>query len=173
MVLFPPVEQAPDEVRALLAPLRNDLSVAIYNHQNAFSVGAIIRVAHSFLVKEIFIIGDEPYYPKASMGMHRYETIHVLADVDAFLGAVADRPLWSVEKDAATQSLFEITQYPPNVVLAFGSERAGLPSSIVEASHNIVGIPMFGVNHSFPVSVAVGMVLCDWARHRYAPGTVL
>ncbi len=30
----------------------------------------------------------------------------------------------------------------------------------------MVGIPMYGVNHSFPVAVAAGIVLSDWARRR-------
>jgi len=172
VALFPPIEESPEAVRAMLEPLRNDLSVAIYNHQNPFSVGAIIRVAHSFLVREIFIIGQEPYYEKASMGMHRFECIRVMPDVDSFLDAIKGRPLWSVEKDDATRSLYAKGSYPRDIVFAFGSERAGLPPSLIEKSNEVLGIPMFGVNHSFPVSVASGMVLCDWARRRYEAGTI-
>ena len=69
MALVPSLDLPPEEVRSLLSPLRNPFSVAIYNCQNAFSVGAIIRVAHSFLVREIVVIGDAPWYEKASMGM--------------------------------------------------------------------------------------------------------
>jgi tRNA G18 (ribose-2'-O)-methylase SpoU len=173
VALVPPLEQDPDEVRRLLAPLRNDLSVAVYNHQNAFSVGAIIRVAHSFLVREILVVGTEPYYAKAAMGMHRYETIRVVPDAEAFLEAIAARPLWAVEKDHATIGLFDVCAYPRDVVLAFGSERAGLPESILSRAEQVIGIPMYGVNHSYPVAVAAGMVLCDWARRRYAPGAMV
>jgi tRNA G18 (ribose-2'-O)-methylase SpoU len=59
------------------------------------------------------------------------------------------------------------------VVLVFGSERAGLPRGVLERSDAVVGIPMYGVNHSFPVAVAAGMVLFDWGRRRYAPGTTI
>lgn len=156
-----------------MAPLRNDLSIAIYNHQNPFSIGAIVRVAHSFLVREILILGNEPYYEKASMGMHRYETIRVCANEETLLQIVGSRPLWAVEKDHATCSLFGIASYPRDVVFLFGSERAGLPDSVLSRADQVVGIPMFGVNHSYPVSVAAGMVLCDWARRRYAPGTIV
>src|SRR5262249_15637431 len=48
MALVPSLDLPPEEVRSLLEPLRNRFSVAIYNCQNAFAVGAIIRVAHSF-----------------------------------------------------------------------------------------------------------------------------
>jgi tRNA G18 (ribose-2'-O)-methylase SpoU len=172
VALFPPLDQDPDEVRRLLAPLRNDLSIAIFQHGNPFSVGGIIRVAHSFLVREILIIGRQPWYEKASMGMHRYESIRVVAHEQEFLQCVGSRPLWAVEKDRANLSLFAIEQYPRDVVLLFGSERGGLPESLLQRAERIVGIPMYGVNHSFPVVVAAGMVLCDWARRRYQPGSV-
>lgn len=167
MALVPPLGYSPEQVRALLEPLRNDFSVAVWNCQNAFAVGAIIRVAHSFLPREIVIIGDAPYYPKASMGMHKYEHLVTVPDDDAFFARVAGRPIWSVEKDHATIGLFDVEAYPRDVVLVFGSERAGLPEKILQRSERVVGIPMFGVNHSYPVSVAAGMVLCDWARRRY------
>jgi tRNA G18 (ribose-2'-O)-methylase SpoU len=165
---IPPLGYPPEEVRALLAPLRNDLSIAIHAAQNAFAVGAIIRVAHSFLVREIIVVGDAPYYEKASMGMHHYETIVRVADDEAFFAHVGERPLWSVEKDHATIGLYDVEAYPRDVVFVVGSERAGLPQRVIDRSQAVVGIPMYGVNHSFPVAVAAGMVLSDWARRRHA-----
>ena len=55
--------------------VRNDFTIALHAADNAFAVGAMIRVAHSFLAREIVLIGDAPYYEKASMGMEKYETI--------------------------------------------------------------------------------------------------
>jgi tRNA G18 (ribose-2'-O)-methylase SpoU len=173
MALVPPLDLPPEEVRSLLEPLRNRLSVAVYNCQNAFSIGAIIRVAHSFLVKEILIIGPAPWYEKASMGMQRYENVVPLADDDAFFDHAAGRPIWSVEKDHATVGLYDVASYPDDVILVMGSERAGLPVPILRRSDAVVGIPMYGVNHSFPVAVAAGIVLSDWARRRYASGTTI
>jgi tRNA G18 (ribose-2'-O)-methylase SpoU len=173
MALVPKIDLPPDEVRDLLSPFRNRLSIAVYNCQNAFSVGAIIRVAHSFLVREIIIIGDGPWYEKASMGMQRYEQVVSVADPEAFFAHAAGRPVWSVERDHATVSLYGIAAYPPDVVLVFGSERAGLPVDIIDRSASVVGIPMYGVNHSFPVAVAAGIVLSDWARRHYAAGATI
>ena len=173
VALFPPLDHDPDEVRELLAPLRNDVSIALHSHANPFSVGGIIRVAHSFLVREILIVGAEPWYQKASMGMHRYEDIRVLANDAALLEHMRGRPVWAIEKDHARRSIFDVQEYPRDVVLLFGSERAGLPKELVEAADDVIGIPMYGVNHSYPVSVTVGMVLLDWARRRYRPGTVV
>lgn len=173
MGLFPPLGATPDEVRALLAPLRNDFSVALYAADNAFAVGAVIRVAHSFLAREIIIVGDAPYYEKASMGMEKYESIIRVADDDAFLAHVGERPLWAVEKDHATTSLYAVPSFPRDVVLLFGSERFGVPEPLVRRAASVVGIPIYGVNHSLPLAVAAGIVMNEWARRKYAHGVVV
>ncbi|RYE94389.1 MAG: TrmH family RNA methyltransferase, partial [Myxococcales bacterium] len=80
MPLDPPLDASPDAIRDALAPLRNGLSVAVVAAGNPFAVGAIIRVAHSFLVRETLLIGTEPHYDKASMGLHHLETIVRLPD---------------------------------------------------------------------------------------------
>lgn len=167
MAMVPPLGYSPEEVRALLSPLRNDFGVAVWNFQNPFSIGGIIRVAHSFLPREIVIIGEAPYYEKASMGMHKYEHLVTVPDEEAFLDHVKGRPLWSVEKDHATVGLWDVEAFPRDVMFVFGSERAGLPRSIVERSDAVVGVPMFGVNHSYPVTVAAGIVMSEWARRKY------
>lgn len=170
MALVPPIDESPEAVRALLAPLRNDFSVAVHSCGNAFAVGAIIRVAHSFLAREIVIVGQEPHYEKASMGMEKYETVVRLADDEAFFAWAAGRPVWAVEKDHARRSLYDVEGFPRGVVLVFGSERAGLSPEFVARAHEVVGIPMYGVNHSFPVAVAAGIVMSEWARRRYMGG---
>ena len=173
MALVPPLQYTHEEVRALLRPLRNRVSIAVYAAQNAFAVGAIIRVAHSFLVREILVVGEAPFYEKASMGMQHFEEVVVLPDDAAFFEHARGRPLWAVEKDHATLSLYDVPFYPADVVLVFGSERTGLPASVLERAETVVGITMYGVNHSLPLAVAAGIVMSDWARRRYAPGTTI
>jgi len=173
MGLTPPLGAAPDEVRALLAPLRNDFTIALHAADNAFAVGAIIRVAHSFLAREIVIIGDAPYYEKASMGMEKYETVLRVADDEAFLAHVGERPLWAVEKDHATTSIHAVREFPRDVVLLFGSERFGIPESLVKRASVVVGIPIYGVNHSLPLAIAAGIVMNEWARRRYESGAIV
>lgn len=161
----PPFEMSIDEQRDLLEPLRVDMSIAVIRAKNPFNVGAIIRVAHSFLVREIFLVGTEPYYERASMGMQRYENIVECPDEEAFLEAVQGRPIISVERDHADTTLWQVA-YPRDVVLLFGSENDGVPEVLLKASQTVIAIPMYGVNHSYPVAIAAGMVLCEWARRR-------
>ena len=166
MALFPPLDASPEDVRTLLAPLRNDFSIALYAAENPFAIGAIIRVAHSFLAREIVIVGDASFYEKASMGMEKYESVVRVRDDDALYAHVGSRPLWGVEKDHATTSLYTPSAIPKDVVLLFGSERAGLPNSVIARCEGILGIPIYGVNHSLPLAIAAGIVMSEMARRR-------
>lgn len=172
MALVPPIDATPDEVKALLAPVRHDFSVAVIAAGNAFAVGAIVRVAHNFLAKEIVLVGSEPHYEKASMGMEKYETLVHVADESAFLSHVGTRPLWVLEKEAARRPLTGDFTFPPGVVLCFGSERFGVPRSIVERADEVLAIETFGVNNSLPVAIAAGITMYEWTRRRYAGGAV-
>lgn len=159
-----------DVIRAELAALRTDMSIAVVRAKNPFNVGAIIRVAHSFLVREIFLIGTEPYYEKAAMGMQKYETIVECPDEASFLERVKGRPIVGVERDHATAPLWN-TPLPKDLVFLFGSEDFGIPESLLTECRSVAAIPMYGINHSFPLTVAVGITLAEWARRRDPQGT--
>jgi tRNA G18 (ribose-2'-O)-methylase SpoU len=170
MALFPPLDADAGTVREALRPLRNDFTVALHTAENAFAVGAVIRVAHSFLAREIVLIGDAPYYEKASMGMEKYEEIARVPSDEAFLERVRGRPLWAFEKDAATTSITAVEAFPRDVVMLFGSERFGVPRALLARADVVLGIPIYGVNHSLPLAIAAGIAMHEWARRRYAPG---
>lgn len=172
MALPFPLDADVDEVKEALRPLRNDLTIALHTAENAFAIGAIIRVAHSFLVREIVLIGSDPHYEKASMGMEKYETIVRVPDDDAFFEHIGERPLWAFEKDAATKSIYAIDTFPRDVVLLFGSERFGIPKPLLQRASETIAIPIYGINHSLPLAIAAGIVMNEWARRHYAPGSI-
>lgn len=160
---IPPFGLSLDEIKEELGKLRNDFSIAVVRAKNPFNIGAIIRVAHSYLVREIFLIGVEPFYERAAMGMQKYETIVDCPDEADFLERVKGRPLIGVERDHATTSLWEAPM-PKGLVFLFGSEDDGIPGVLIERCDTVLAIPMYGINHSFPVAVTSGMVMCEWSR---------
>jgi tRNA G18 (ribose-2'-O)-methylase SpoU len=166
------ITETPEAIREALGPLRSDFSIALVAAGNAFAIGAVIRVAHSFLAREVFVIGEGDWYAKASMGMHKYERIVRLPDVGALRGATAGRPLWVVEKDYARRSVTSPKEFPRDVVFVLGSERFGIPKEIADSADEVVGIPIYGVNHSLPVAVAAGIVMHEWARRHFTDGAV-
>jgi tRNA G18 (ribose-2'-O)-methylase SpoU len=170
-VKVPAFELPLDEVRRSLEALRRPLRIAVLRSHNAFNVGAIIRVAHSFLVKEILLVGDEPFYQRAAMGMQRYENLVYLPDEAALVGWARDRalPLVVFEREHARVDLWS-SPMPDACVLVFGSEAAGVPQAVIDAADEVFAIPMYGINNSFPITVAAGIAMAEWTRqHWVAP----
>jgi len=160
------------DVKASLEPLRRPLSVAILRAGNPFNVGAIIRVAHSFLVKHVVLVGDEPFYQRAAMGMQRYENLVYLPDEKSLMVWSRERnlPLVVFEREHARIDLWH-AELPEECLMVFGSESTGVPDDLVAAADLVVGIPMYGINNSFPVTVAAGIAMAEWTRrHFVAPG---
>ncbi|MGB8330872.1 MAG: TrmH family RNA methyltransferase [Polyangiales bacterium] len=171
MAQVPPFEMPRSEIRRELDRIRHPFRIAIDRAKNPFNIGSIIRTAHSFLVKEILLIGTEPWYERAAMGMQRYENIVELPTERTFLDA-AEKEGWHLvafEKDHAQVGLWE-AELPEDAVLIFGNEDDGCSRGILEAAEQVVAIPMFGINHSYPISVAAGIAMAEWARRHYENG---
>jgi tRNA G18 (ribose-2'-O)-methylase SpoU len=157
-----------DEVKASLEPLRRPLHIAILRARNPFNVGAIIRVAHSFLVQNIVLVGDEPFYQRAAMGMQRYENLVFLPDEASLVAWARERnlPMLVFEREHARVDLWH-ADLPEECLMIFGSESTGVPDSLIETASVVVGIPMYGINNSFPVTVAAGIAMAEWTRRHY------
>jgi tRNA G18 (ribose-2'-O)-methylase SpoU len=164
----PSFDMSLDEVKASLEPLRRPLRVAILRAGNPFNVGAIIRVAHSFLVQDIVLVGDERFYQRAAMGMQRYENLVYLSDEAALLAWARERdlPMLVFEREHARVDLWH-ADLPEQCLMVFGSESTGVPESLIDQANVVVGIPMYGINNSFPVTVAAGIAMAEWTRRHY------
>jgi len=169
-----PLDYSTQVVREELDRLRHPLRVAVVRSKNPFNVGAIIRTAHSFLVREIVLIGDAPYYERASMGMEKYENIVSIPTEEHFLDRCR-RQGWKLvvfEKEHARVGLWE-AELPEQTIMLFGNEDFGVSRSLLDAAHTVVGVPMFGINHSYPVSVVAGIAMAEWTRRYYRGGRLV
>lgn len=170
----PPIPMSRTEIRAELDRIRHPFRVAVMRAKNAFNIGAIIRTAHSFLAREIILVGADPWYERAAMGMQRYENIVEIADEETFLALAKSNgwPLVVFEKDAAQKGLWDAA-LPDDCVLVFGNEDVGVSNDVIAAADEVVGIPMYGINHSYPVAISAGIAMAEWARRRYEKGRVV
>jgi tRNA G18 (ribose-2'-O)-methylase SpoU len=169
-VKVPPFELPLDEIRRSLQTIRRPLRVAVLRARNPFNVGAIIRVAHSFLVEELLLVGDEPFYERAAMGMEKYENVVCLPSDASLIAYARERslPLVVFEREHARVDLWR-ADLPPACLMVFGSETTGVPPEVVAAADLVVAIPMYGINNSFPVTVAAGIAMAEWTRRHYGP----
>jgi len=163
------------EVRAELDRLRHPFRIAVDRAKNPFNIGAIIRTAHSFLATEIILIGTEPWYQRAAMGMQRYEHIEEVPSTSAFLELAEQQGyhLVAFEKDAPEVVGLWECDLPEDAVMVFGNEDRGVSPRILAAAKQVVSIPMYGINHSYPIAIAAGMAMAEWARRRYAQGRLV
>ena len=171
MAKVPPLRMPRDEVKRELDRLRHPFRVAVDRAKNPFNIGAIVRTAHSFLAKEIILVGTDPWYERAAMGMQRYEHIREVASTGEFveLAQAEGWPIVAFEKDDANVGLWE-AELPDDAVLVFGNEDRGVSRKVLAAAAEVVGIPMYGINHSYPISIAAGIAMAEWARRRHQGG---
>ncbi len=166
----PPFGMPLDAIQRELARIRHPFRVAIRRSKNPFNVGAVIRTAHSFLAKEIVLIGDADWYRRAAMGMQRYERMVEVPSEEAFVAHARERGwfLSALEKDHDAPVGLWDAQLPEDAVIVIGNEEDGVGPEILAAADEVVAIPMFGINHSYPMTVAAGIAMAEWARRRYA-----
>jgi tRNA G18 (ribose-2'-O)-methylase SpoU len=167
-VKVPPFELPLAEIRDSLQPLRRPLRIAVLRARNPFNVGAIIRVAHSFLVQEVVLVGHESYYERAAMGMDRYENLVEIPSDAALIAWARERslPIVAFEREHARVDLWR-APLPEACLMVFGSETEGVSEEILAAADTVVGIPMYGINNSFPVTVAAGIAMAEWTRRHF------
>lgn len=161
-------EEFPKEyIRLALKDIRNPFEIAVYGIGNHFNLATIIRTAHNFLVKKIYILDSEGFYEKGTMGNHRFEDIYELP-LNTFIeiSKIEKRNLVAFEKRPGFRTTdIRDYQYPDNPILVFGSEKVGMPDSIIEyvgGWDNVVSIPGFGVNNDLNVGVAASIAMFDW-----------
>lgn len=170
MAIVPPFDLTLEEMRRELDRIRHPFRVAIRRSKNPFNVGAVIRTAHSFLARELILIGDERWYRRGSMGMQRYENVVNVESEAAFVALARERGwfLSCLEKDHERPVGLWSARMPEACVFVIGNEEEGVGEVLLEAADEVVSIPMFGINHSYPMTVAAGIVMAEWARRRYA-----
>lgn len=149
------------QLREQLAPKRFPVRVAVYGTENYFNLGAIVRVAHGFLCKELIAIDCPAYYRKAAMGCNKWEEVKNVS-IDEFLETYTTNIVAFERRDSIeSTSLYEY-RYPDMPTLVFGSEKFGVPDRILDAAHAIVSIPMYGLINDMNLANAVSIAIYDW-----------
>lgn len=152
-------------VRDALKDVRKPFEVAVYGIGNYFNVSTIIRTAHNFLCRKIYIIDGEGFYEKGTMGNHRFEDIEKIT-LEEFIQKTHGRNIVPFEKRPGQTTLdIRTYEYPENPILLFGSEKNGLHEDLIELAggwDSVVSIPGYGVNNDLNVGVAASIAMFDW-----------
>lgn len=155
------------EVKDTLNECRHPIDIAVFDSSNYFNLGAIIRTAHNFLVRNIYQVDNtDGYYPKATMGARNWENVIPMAS-EEFFKTFSDRSMIACERrfGLETETLYTFS-WPDNPIVMFGGEKMGLSDQALATAKNIVSVPVFGILHDYNVATCAGIILYDWS-HKY------
>lgn len=161
-----------EEVCEVLNQTRQPVSIAVFGSGNEFNIGGMIRTGHNFLVRDIHLVEVEWFYEKGALSTLKYEKRNLKRwpTISKFIEGTQGRNIVAFEKrhDLDTEDI-RTYRYPSNPILFFGSEKTGVPNSILDICHSVVSIPVLGLNNDFNVTVSCGIALYDWLRKLNQP----
>ena len=141
-----------------------EIYILLNNVRSAFNVGSMFRTSDAIGVKKIFLSGFSPYPPnvrleKTALGALDYVDWEYNQDIFFILNKLKKEniPIYSVEQ-TQNSLLYTDIEYPQKICIAMGNEISGVEKEILQASQEIIEIPMYGKKNSLNVSVAFGII---------------
>ncbi|HEX5929392.1 MAG TPA: RNA methyltransferase [Solirubrobacterales bacterium] len=145
----------PVDVAAVLADPGPAPVVLLEQPKNMGNIGACIRVAAGAGAAAVLTTGEnDPWYPDAvrgAAGLHFALPVAAVASLPP-----SDRPLLAIDPEGEEMSAARL---PDRAVLAFGTERHGLGSELLERADARVAIPMRAGVSSLNLATSVAIAL--------------
>ena len=144
--------------------------VALHEPQDPGNLGTILRTSDAAGVSGVVLIGDsvDPWHPaalRAAMGA-TFALPIAACGAEAFIAWTTSRGLPVVGTSDQAVTDYATHRYDDRFVLLMGSERQGLPFSLIEAAEVMVRIPMAGRADSLNLAVATSLVLYEARNQR-------
>jgi tRNA G18 (ribose-2'-O)-methylase SpoU len=131
------------------------------------NIGAVLRLADAVGTPQvIFVNEDAPDLTRIRRTARSTETLvrWERCTQAEFLERVSSfQPLIALELTTTSASIFEV-ELPAVCAFVIGSEKHGVPASLLSQCQQAVHIPMFGVNGSMNVTHALAVALFEWRR---------
>ena len=150
---------------------RLPISILVENIRSVHNVGSIFRSADGFGAEKIYLTGYTAHPPredlhKTALGAEDavpweyIENPTNAAEIIKKLGI----PLVLIEQTHESRSIYELNfQFP--ICFMVGNEVSGVSEELSRLADIHVELPMRGIKQSLNVSVAVGVVGYEFARH--------
>ncbi len=148
----------PLDLAATLADPRPAPVVLLEDPRNMGNIGACVRVAAAADAAGLLTTGEhDPWYPDAVRGG---AGLHFALPVGAITALPrSDRPLLAIDPEGEELAPERL---PPRAVLAFGTERHGLTSDLLERADARIAIPMRAGVSSLNLATSVAVTLFTW-----------
>lgn len=145
--------------------------IALENIRSLLNVGAILRTAEFFGIKQVWLVGctgrerdgwDKLHHKiaKTALGAEKNLKIKFFYDTASLLHFVTQNKLPLVAIEQHSKSISLNNWQPKNhSVLVFGSETDGVSKEVLSAAGQIVEIPRVGTKNSLNVTTVAGIIL--------------
>jgi TrmH family RNA methyltransferase len=148
----------PLDLAATLADPRPAPVVLLEDPRNMGNIGACVRVAAAADAAAMLTTGEhDPWYPDAVRGGAGLHFALPVGSIEAL--PVSDRPLLAIDPEGEDLTPERL---PPRAVLAFGTERHGLTSELLERADARIAIPMRPGVSSLNLATSVAVTLFTW-----------
>lgn len=139
--------------------------VALWEIADPGNLGSIIRTVDAVNANGIILLENctDPYDPSAirgSMGAV-FSNILVKSNRQEFIEWIESSDIALYGTSDSAKKYYRESNYPKDMILAMGSERQGLPDTILNVCKETVRIPMNGISDSLNLAVATGIVLYE------------
>jgi RNA methyltransferase, TrmH family len=161
------IARRPDlDLDAALADPAPTPAVLLEDPRNMGNIGACIRVAAAAGAAAVITTGaNDPWHPDAVRGAAGLQFALPVAAVKSL--PQSDRPLLAIDPEGEELAPHLV---PPRAILAFGTERHGLGSEVLERAEARVAIPMRENVSSLNLATSVAIVLFFMRLTTDAPG---
>ncbi len=147
--------------------MKRELHLIAHDIRSLENVGALFRSCDSLGVTKLWLAGYTASPPdtrisKVALGAELsvpYEAVKDISDVFKKLRE-QDLPVFALE---LTDSAVDLAKFAPpdRLAILLGSERTGIPPSLIEKCDGVIKITQHGIKESLNVAVAAG--IAAWA----------
>jgi TrmH family RNA methyltransferase len=138
-----------------LDPAGAACAVALIEPRHAGNLGAAVRVAAAAGAAGVIVVGGrDPWEPDAIRGAAGLQYALPVARTEGFPETA--RPIVAVDPQGDPMDAHPL---PPGALLAFGTEREGLPEEVVSRADLRIAIPMRRGVSSLNLATAVAVIL--------------
>lgn len=152
--------------------VRNPIYIIVDNVLDTYNIGSIFRLADAVSATKVYLCGGSETPPhtrikKASINTTEWVDWQYFVDaksaIDHLRSTIKNIQIVSIEQDKKSVK-YDMLDYRFPVALVVGHETTGVTQEAMDASDNIVELPMWGVNTSLNVVVSLGIVLYEVAK---------
>jgi TrmH family RNA methyltransferase len=139
--------------------------VALWEIADPGNLGSIMRTVDAVNANGIILVDNctDPYDPgaiRASMGAI-FSNKLVKCSLPEFIEWVEKSKITLIGTSDAANTYYRDVIFPDDLVLMMGSERQGMPGTLLKACKRVVGIPMNGISDSLNIAVATAIILYE------------